>query len=144
MKDLQWTVRTADTVVLNGTKLFIPDANVADRMLVAARTGDGFFNDPSQGISLPSGREIVAVDTRSPGVSVRVQTGWIGPKVCEVNFENVEAPVSDILGYPEGGAWPALETAMDRGHGSPVRLHGGRIAPGHRHGIVLGSTARPA
>ncbi len=93
------------TVVLNGTKLFIPDANVADRILVAARSGDGA--DQSQGISL------VAVDTRSPGVSIRVQTGWIGPKVCEVNFDNVEAPASDLLG-PEGGAWPALETAMDR------------------------------
>jgi acyl-CoA dehydrogenase len=91
--------------VLNGTKLFIPDANVADRILVVARTSNGA--SPEEGLSL------LAVDRTAPGVSVRVMDGWIGPKACEVNFENVEVDPSDVLGEP-GEAWGAIELAMDR------------------------------
>ena len=91
--------------VLNGAKLFIPDANVCDQMIVVARTSEG---TGEEGISM------FVVDTNSPGVSVRVQTGWIGPKVCEVNFDNVEVPASNALGAI-GEAWPAVEAVRDRG-----------------------------
>jgi alkylation response protein AidB-like acyl-CoA dehydrogenase len=91
--------------VLDGTKLFIPDANVADRLLVVARTANG--PNPEQGLTL------FVVDKEAPGVSVRVQTGWIGPKVCEVNFANVEVPASGVLG-PVDGAWTAIDKAVDR------------------------------
>ena len=91
--------------VLNGTKLFIPDANVADRILVVARTSNG--GAPEDGLSL------MAVNRTAPGVSVRVMDGWIGPKACEVNFDNVEVGAADVLGEP-GNAWGAIEPAMDR------------------------------
>ena len=91
--------------VLNGAKLFIPDANIADRLLVVARTSDG--GNPADGLTL------LVVDKDAPGISVRVQTGWIGPKVCEVNFEGVEIPAANVLG-PVDGAWPAISNAMDR------------------------------
>ena len=91
--------------MLNGTKLFIPDANIADRILVVARTSNG--GSPEDGLSL------MAVDRTAPGVSVRVMQGWIGPKACEVNFENVEVDSADLLGEP-GSAWGAVEAAMDR------------------------------
>ena len=91
--------------VLNGTKLFIPDANVADRILVAARASEG--GSPQDGLTL------LAVDRNAPGVSTRVMSGWIGPKACEVNFENVEVGADDVLGEP-GEAWGAIEYAMDR------------------------------
>jgi len=93
-----------DGYVLNGTKLFVPDANVADQLLVAARTGPG---SDGQGIGL------FVVNKNGPGVSVRVQTGWIGPKVCEVTLDNVDVPASGVLG-PAGGAWPAIEAATDK------------------------------
>ena len=92
--------------VVNGTKLFIPDANVADRILVVARTSNG--GAPEDGLSL------LAVDRTASGVSTRVMDGWIGPKACEVNFDNVEVGADDILGEP-GDAWDAVEYAMDRG-----------------------------
>ena len=76
--------RQGDGFVLDGTKLFVPDANVADQLLVAARTSQGA--SPGQGISL------FVVDKNSPGVSVRVQTGWIGPKVCEVTWTKWKCP----------------------------------------------------
>ncbi len=91
--------------VVNGTKLFIPDANVADRILVAARA--------SEGGSSQDGLTLLAVDRTSPGVTTRVMDGWIGPKACEVSFENVEVGADDVLGEP-GAAWDAIEYAMDR------------------------------
>ena len=92
--------------VLNGTKLFIPWAHIADQILVAARTSDGA--SPEQGISL------FVVDKAVRGISTRLQHGWIGDKVCEVNFDNVEVPSSGVLG-PIDGAWPAIERSLDRG-----------------------------
>ena len=95
-----------DGYALNGTKLFVPDANVADQLLVAGRTSQG--GSPEDGISL------FVVDTNSQGVAVRVQTGWIGPKVCEVNLDNVTVPQNAVVGAV-GGAWPAIEKALDMG-----------------------------
>ncbi len=96
--------RQGDGFALNGTKLFVPDANVADQLLVAARTSQG----ASDGISL------FVVDKNSTGVSIRVQTGWIGPKVCEVTLDNVQVPQSAVLGAVDG-AWSAIEKALDIG-----------------------------
>ena len=91
--------------VLNGTKLFVPDANVADQMIVVARMSNGSTLD--QGLSL------FVVNRTAPGVSVRVMNGWIGPKVCEVSFNNVEVNAEDVLG-DVGSAWGVVEAAMDR------------------------------
>ena len=97
-------IRQGDGFALNGTKLFVPDANVADQLLVAARTSQG----AADGISL------FVVDKNSTGVSIRVQTGWIGPKVCEVTLDNVQVPQSAVLGAVDG-AWSAIEKALDMG-----------------------------
>lgn len=90
---------------LNGTKLFIPDANIADQILVVARTASG--SNPEDGLTL------FVVPREASGVSVRVQSGWLGPKVCEVNFDGVQVADSEVVGAP-GGAWPAVEKAFDR------------------------------
>lgn len=89
--------------VLNGTKVFVPWAHVADQILVVARTSDGAT--PDEGIS------VFVVDRNAQGVSTRLHSGWLGDKVCEVTFNNVQA---SILG-PVGGAWPAVERAIDKG-----------------------------
>ncbi|MBI2855429.1 MAG: acyl-CoA/acyl-ACP dehydrogenase, partial [Chloroflexi bacterium] len=97
--------RRSGNYVLNGTKLFIPWAHVADQILVVARTSQGA--SPEQGISM------FLVDKNAPGLSTRLQTGWIGDKVCEVSFDNVEVPASGVVG-PVDEAWPAVEKAIDR------------------------------
>jgi alkylation response protein AidB-like acyl-CoA dehydrogenase len=91
--------------VLNGTKVFVPWAHVADQILVVARTSDEA--NPDQGISL------FLVDKSAQGISTRLQSGWIGDKVCEVSFNNVQVQSSNVIG-PVGGAWPAIERALDR------------------------------
>jgi alkylation response protein AidB-like acyl-CoA dehydrogenase len=91
--------------ILNGTKLFIPWAHIADQILVVARTSRE--NEPSQGLSL------FMVDKNTSGLSVRLQSGWIGDKVCEVKFDNVQVPSSAIIGTI-GNAWPYIEKALDR------------------------------
>src|SRR4030067_1062190 len=52
--------------VLNGVKLFVPDARVTDQMVVAARTSQG--KTPEGGITL------FLVDSRSSGISFAVLT----------------------------------------------------------------------
>ncbi|MFH1140715.1 MAG: acyl-CoA dehydrogenase family protein [Chloroflexota bacterium] len=97
--------RRGRNYVLNGSKLFIPWAHVADQIIVAARTSEGAT--PEDGISL------LVVDKNARGVSTWLMQGFIGDKVCEVNFNNVEVPASHVLG-PAGQAWPALERAMGK------------------------------
>ena len=97
--------RRSHGFLLNGAKLFVSDAHVADQLLVVARTSQGA--DPQEGLS------IFLVPGSAPGLSVRLQSGWIGDKVCEVTLENVEIPASGVLG-PVSEAWPAIERVLDR------------------------------
>lgn len=98
--------REGDTFTLNGTKLFVPDANVADQIVVAVRTGQE--ENPGNGITL-----FVIPNTLS-GINIRTQSGWIGPKVCEVNFENVTLNENNLIGNI-GDAWPTIEQVLDKG-----------------------------
>ena len=95
-----------DSFVLNGTKLFIRDANVADYMTVVARTKKG--KDAKAGITL------FIVDAKSAGISL-TQLKTIGSdKQCEVKFENVKVPKENVLGKVDEG-WPLLERIGRKG-----------------------------
>ena len=87
--------------VLNGTKLFIPDAHVADTILVAARA-PGSAGD--EGVSL------FLVPGNADGVTTTVLQTIAADKQCEVVLDNVEVGVDALLG-PAGGAWPIIEIA---------------------------------
>ena len=92
-----------DKYVLKGTKLFVPDANVADFLLVAARTKSG--PDPADGIS------IFLVDVKSPGVKVIPLKTLGRDKLCEVVFDNVTVPAKDLAGKLNGG-WPVIKSIL--------------------------------
>jgi len=84
--------------VLNGTKLFVPDAHVTDYMVVVARTG----GQGEEGITL------LLVDSKSPGIKYDLLKTIASDKQCEVTFENVKVPAANLLGQ-EGKGWPIVE-----------------------------------
>ncbi len=86
--------------ILNGTKLFIPDAHVADTMVVVARTsGKG-----EKGISL------FLVEGKSAGISTTVLKTIAADKQCEVKFDDVRVPTSAMLGR-RGQGWEIMRQA---------------------------------
>ncbi len=91
--------------VLDGTKLFVPDAHVADQILCVARTSDS--GDPAEGITL------FVVDKRSAGLSCRNISGWMGTKLNELKFESVEVPAENVLGTVDQG-WVALAPVLEK------------------------------
>ena len=94
---------SGDDYVINGTKLFVPAASVADYMLCVARTGD----DVEQGIT------IFIVDAKSPGISITVLDTVAKDKLCEVVFKDVKVPAKNILGKLNQG-WSAVQNILDR------------------------------
>src|SRR5579884_3700504 len=87
--------------VLNGTKLFIEDAHVADQLVVVARTG----GSGEQGISL------FLVDRNAPGISIEQLKTIASDKQCEVKFENVKVPASALIGQ-EGQGWDIVKKVI--------------------------------
>ncbi len=91
--------------VINGTKLFIPDANVADYFLCVARTDDkGKAED---------GITIFIVDAGSPGISKTVLKTIARDKQCEVIFDQVQVPRENILGKLNRG-WSEVQKIIER------------------------------
>jgi alkylation response protein AidB-like acyl-CoA dehydrogenase len=96
---------TNDGFVLQGSKLFVPDAHVADYLICAARTKEA--KRPEEGISL------FLVDTHSPGVSCTLLKTIAGDKQCEVIFDQVGIPEESVLGTLNQG-WPILGRVLQK------------------------------
>ncbi len=91
---------------LSGTKLFVPDAHLADVIVVAARTAE--TKSPEEGVSL------FLVPRMAAGVEVTLlPTMDQTRKLCEVGLKDVAVPASALLGS-KGGAWPALVRVLQR------------------------------
>lgn len=80
-------------VVLNGTKLFIRDANVADYFTVVGR---------KPGTKGDDGITLVIVDAKTAGISQTQLKTIAADKQAEVKFENVRVPKASII--PGGAA----------------------------------------
>ena len=93
--------REGGDYVLNGTKLFVPDAHVSDYMIVVARTGPS-GKDGEDGITL------LLVDSKSPGIKFEQLKTIAADKQSEVTFENVKVPAANLLGQ-EGKGWGIVE-----------------------------------
>jgi alkylation response protein AidB-like acyl-CoA dehydrogenase len=94
-----------DDYVINGTKLFVPDANIADYIICVARTKDG--TSPEEGLTL------FLVDAKSPGISTTLLKTIAGDKQCEVTFEDVRVPKENIIGELDKG-WPVVEKVLEK------------------------------
>ncbi|MBE0430621.1 MAG: acyl-CoA/acyl-ACP dehydrogenase [Dehalococcoidia bacterium] len=95
-----------DDFVINGTKLFVEMAHVADYILCVARTKDGTL--PEKGIT------IFLVGSGTPGMSWEVIPTTAEDKLCEVRFEDVKVPRKNILGQVDEG-WPIVELMLRKG-----------------------------
>jgi alkylation response protein AidB-like acyl-CoA dehydrogenase len=101
------TARAADGgFVLSGTKLFVPDAHLADVHVVAARTSEG--PRPEDGVSL------FLVPKETAGLAVKLlPTMDQTRKLCEVSLRDVRVPGAALLGARNGG-WPVLARVAER------------------------------
>ena len=94
-----------DGYILNGIKLFVPDAHIADYMLVVARTDEK--------AKAEKGITIFIVDGKSPGISYTVLKTIANDKLCEVVFNRVKVPRENILGQLNQG-WSEVEKIIQR------------------------------
>jgi alkylation response protein AidB-like acyl-CoA dehydrogenase len=91
---------------LSGTKLFVPDAHVAQALVVVARTTES--KNAEDGISL------FLVPTSAKGVSITLlPTMDQTRKLSEVKLDNVSVPASALLGARDGG-WAPLARVVQR------------------------------
>ncbi|MBM3133488.1 MAG: acyl-CoA dehydrogenase, partial [Chloroflexi bacterium] len=82
-------IREKEGWTLNGTKLFVHDAHIADYLLCAVRTES--WSAPEEGISL------FIVDARTPGIAINPLLTIADDRQNEVIFENVLVPESHLI-----------------------------------------------
>jgi alkylation response protein AidB-like acyl-CoA dehydrogenase len=91
--------------VINGTKLFIQDANVADYLLCVARTKT--TGKPENGIT------VFLVDSKTPGIKYTLLKTLARDKQCEVVFDNVAVPKENVVGSLNRG-WQIIQDALQK------------------------------
>ena len=92
--------KSDDGYVLNGTKLYVPNANVSDYVIVAARTGQG-----------ESDISLFVVPSSAEGLTVTPLDTLASDKQSELVLNNVHVPGSALLGEIDGG-WETLERIL--------------------------------
>ncbi|CAN5769629.1 acyl-CoA dehydrogenase family protein [soil metagenome] len=92
--------------VINGTKLFVPDAQIADLIICAARTGSSSHSE--------NDITLFAVDRNSDGLNItRLKAMDQTRGSYEVTFEGVRVSADRVLGSV-GKAWPVIERVIDK------------------------------
>jgi alkylation response protein AidB-like acyl-CoA dehydrogenase len=104
------TVHTAAVLdggqyVINGTKLFVDNFNVADLCLLVCRT--------AQASSAESGISLFLLETRSPGITHTSLPTLAGDRQSQVTLEQVRVPVANLVGEVDQG-WPIVERMLER------------------------------
>ena len=90
---------------ITGIKLFVPDAEAADVIIVAARTSSG--QDPADGVSL------FLVPSGTAGLTITPMRSVGNEKVFEVSLDKVNVAADSALGAV-GEAWPIIERSIQR------------------------------
>ena len=103
-RDVTVTARpSGDNFIIDGAKLFVPDAHVADYLLCVART--------KSGANKKDGVTLFLVDAKSQGIQIEVLKTITGEKLCEVVFNNVTVSKKNILGELNKG-WPLMQIIL--------------------------------
>ena len=98
-------VSSGEEYLLEGHKIFVADAHVADYILVAARSGDG--ERPEDGVTL------FMVDARGPNVRMEPIPTIGGDRQFKVTFDGVAVPEDNILGKV-GEGWDTVDFIFQR------------------------------
>ena len=93
--------RDDDNYIISGTKLFVPDAHIADYLLCVART------------KLKNGITIFLADAKNHRIKYTVLKTIAGDKLCEVVFDQMPVPKANILGRLNQG-WSAVQRIIQR------------------------------
>jgi alkylation response protein AidB-like acyl-CoA dehydrogenase len=96
-------VSQGDSYVLNGTKIFVPDAQTANYVICAVRTEN--TKKSEDGITL------FIVDLNTVGITVKPYQTVAGDKQGEIIFQNVKISAKDILGEVNSG-WGYIEKVL--------------------------------
>ena len=94
-----------DSFIINGTKLFVEMAHVADHLICVTRTNEK--TSPEDGISL------FIVDAKTHGIHYEVMPTIGMDKLCEVKFEDVVVPKKNVLGEIDKG-WPIVTRVVKK------------------------------
>lgn len=98
--------RSGADYAINGTKLFVPDAQMADLIICAARTGSSSISE--------NNITLFAVDRNSDGLKmVRLKTMDQTRGLYDVTFERVRVSADRVLGSV-GEAWPVIARVIDK------------------------------
>jgi alkylation response protein AidB-like acyl-CoA dehydrogenase len=114
-----------DHYVVNGTKIFVTNGDIADFILVFVRTGEG---ERHRGLSA------LVVEKGTPGFSVgkhEDKLGLRGSDLSELIFEDARVPRGNLIGQP-GKGWDVLISG-----GADMRAYGpGAMALGLAQGAL--------
>ena len=89
--------------IINGTKLFVTMAHVADYLICAARTNDNTEAD--------DGTTLFIINSESPGITYTPLKTMGGDKQCEIILNDVAVPVENILGKCDKG-WEYISNRL--------------------------------
>jgi len=92
-------IADGDNYIISGTKLFVPDAHIADYIICVAKTAQGAI--------------LFMVDSRNPGISCSLLKTIASDKQCEVVFDKVKVPEESVLGDLNQG-WIQLQSILRR------------------------------
>lgn len=85
--------------IITGTKVFVPDAHIADYLLCVARTKDGIT--------------IFLIDAKNPKINCTVLRTIARDKLCEVSFDGVSVSKANIVGQPSK-EWSPMQRIIER------------------------------
>ncbi|WP_426518169.1 acyl-CoA dehydrogenase family protein [Diaminobutyricibacter sp. McL0618] len=127
--------RDGDTYVINGSKRFITNAQLAQVLIVFART-DPTTSGTTKGISA------FLVDTDAPGVTIGPhdkKMGQAGAWTSELYFDDVEVSADRLIGGQEEVGFHAAMASLAKG-----RLHISAVCVGQAQRILDESIAHAA
>ncbi len=106
--------RTGDEYIVNGSKMFISGAHVADYILAVAIT--------DKGAQRKRGLSLLIVDAKTPGITIspidKISIRAIS--ACEIHFEDVRVPAENLLGEENQGWYQLLGTLNPERIGTSV------------------------